>query len=85
MRHVGRIKIVNDAYNYLDTICICPHCGRQVKYGDMYMYLGQHGCPHCIDDLRDSVEFDRQNHYDRYVRKANNYEYEPYKYMEVDK
>lgn len=82
MLHIGRIKVVEENENDMDTLCICPHCGRQVRYGDMTMYCGEHGCINCNDDLHDSINFDRENHYDRYVRKANNNEYEPYKYVE---
>ena len=82
--HIGRIRVIKEADNDLDTICVCPHCGRQVRYGDMTMYCGEHGCNHCINDLHDSIEYDRQNHYDRYVRKANNNDYEPYKYMDMN-
>ena len=80
--HIGRIEVVKEADDYLDYVCVCPHCGRHVRYGDMTMYCGEHGCNHCIDDLHDSIEYDRQNNYDRYVRKANGNEYEPYKYAE---
>lgn len=84
MTHIGRIKVIKEADDILDTmnyICICPHCGREVRYGDMLMYCGEYGCHECADDLHDSIEYDRQNHYDRYVRKVNNDEYEPYKYV----
>ena len=84
MKHIGRIKVIEEADDIMDCVCICPHCGRKARYGEMHMYCGEHGCPECADDLRDSIEFDRQNHYDRYVRKANNNDYEPYKYVGED-
>ena len=84
MKHIGRIKVVEEAEDIMECICICPHCGRKARYGEMHMYCGEHGCPECADDLRDSIEFDRQNHYDRYVRKANSNDYEPYKYVGED-
>ena len=81
--HIGRIKVIdNSNEDYFKWVCICPHCGEKTTYGEMHMHCGEHGCPKCADDLRDSIEFDRKNHYDRYVRKANNNDYEPYKYVE---
>lgn len=37
-----------------------------------------------IKELLDTINFDREHHYDAYVRKANNHEYEPYKYTEKE-
>lgn len=81
MTHIGRIKVIKEAEDDLDCICICPHCGREAKYGDMSMYCGEHGCPQCADELRNTIEFDREHQYDAYVRKANANDYEPYKYV----
>lgn len=82
MAHIGRIKVIKAAQNVLDAICICPHCGREARYGDMHMYCGEHGCPKCADDLRRAIEADRKADYESYVRKANANDYEPYKYVE---
>ena len=58
MKHIGRIKVVEEAEDIMECICICPHCGRKARYGEMHMYCGEHGCPECADDLYDSIEFD---------------------------
>lgn len=80
-QHIGRIKVVcENEYDEMDTICICPHCGNKTRYGDMIMISGIHGCPKCHEELSKTINFDRNNQYDAYVRKANNYEYEPYRW-----
>ena len=68
----------------MKSLCICPHCGSEVTYGEMCMYYGIHACPNCLDSLHKTVDFDRKNQYDVYVRKANKNEYEPYKYVKGD-
>ena len=83
MEHIGRIKVVQEAEDEMDTVCICPHCGSHARYGDMFMINGNHGCPKCHEELYKTITFDRENQYDTYVRKANNHEYEPYRYVEA--
>ena len=46
------------------------------------MISGIHGCPNCQTELWHTINYDREHQYDTYVRKANNHEYEPYKYKE---
>lgn len=29
MSHIGRIKVIKEAEDIMDCICICPHCGRK--------------------------------------------------------
>lgn len=82
MPHIGRIKIIKVEDNVFDSTCICPHCGSKARYGDMFTISGIHGCPKCHTELSNTINFDRENQYDAYVRKANNYEYEPYRYKE---
>lgn len=80
MKHIGRIKVIQDNEDVMDCICICPHCGNHVLYGNMFMIFGIYGCPICQDDLRYQIDHDQEHHYDDYVRRANNHEYEPYRY-----
>lgn len=85
MPHIGRIKVIQPAEDIMDCVCVCPHCGNHARYGDMFMISGIHGCPKCQTELHKTITFDRENQYDAYVRKANNYEYEPYRYVEESK
>ncbi len=81
-KHIGRIEVVYDNPELMDCVCICPHCGRHVTYGQITMYNGNHGCPACHMELRAEVEHDRQHNYNTYVHKANAHEYEPFRYKE---
>lgn len=82
MEHIGRIKVIDKiADDIMDTLCICPHCGSHTLYGNMFMICGTHGCPNCQDELNYTIDRDRKTNYPEYVKKANNYEYEPYKYI----
>lgn len=84
LTHYGRIKVLVPHENMMESLCVCPHCGSEVVYGEMCMYHGIHTCPNCIESLRKTVDFDRENQYDVYVRKGNNHEYEPYKYIQEE-
>ena len=84
MTHIGRIKVIKETEELMDNICVCPHCGRHVLYGNMLMYNGIHSCPTCHQRLCYEVEHDKSYDYDSYVQKANNHEYEPYKYVEIE-
>ena len=78
--NIGRIAITEiKGDEYLDNICICPHCGKSARYGNMFMISGVHGCPSCHEELSDAIYTDKSKHYEAYVRKANNHEYEPYR------
>lgn len=85
MEHIGRIIVVEknkeDEYK---SICICPHCGERVEYGEMMMISGTHCCPKCHDELYGTIEYLRKNHYEAYTRIGNNHEDEPYKYNPND-
>lgn len=39
MKHIGRIKVIQDNEDIVDCICICPHCGSHVLYGNMFMMI----------------------------------------------
>lgn len=82
MEHIGRIKVINEALDLMDCVCICPHCGSHAIYGNMMMISGIHNCPKCNEELHRTIDFDKKTDYDVYVRKANNYEYEPYRWKE---
>jgi len=82
MKHIGRIKVIQEAENVMDCVCVCPHCGSHALYGNMMMTSGIHNCPKCNAEIRRQIELDKKADYDVYVRKANNNEYEPYKYQE---
>lgn len=82
MKHIGRIKVIQEVENEMDCVCICPHCGSHVVYGNMMMTSGIHNCPNCNAEVNRQLELDRKADYDVYVRKANNNEYEPYRYQE---
>lgn len=82
--HYGRTVVVEPKENEFDSICICPHCGAKTRWGDMFKICGVNGCPNCHEELNDTIQFDREHHYDAYVRKANNNEYEPYMYRGED-
>jgi len=81
MEHIGRIIVVekNNEDEY-KSICICPHCGERVEYGEMMMISGTHCCPKCHDELYGTIEYLRKNHYEAYTRIGNNHEDEPYKW-----
>ena len=81
-RHYGKIIVVEEKRDTLKSLVICPHCGRQVTYGRTAMHSGVHGCQYCIDELSETIEHEREWNYDSYVKKANNHEYEPYRYRE---
>ena len=83
MKHIGRIKVVIETEELMDCVVVCPHCGTHTTYGSITYYCGSHGCPSCHMSLRDKIEKDRTSNYDAYVRKSNNHDYEPYKYVEV--
>lgn len=80
MEHIGRIKVIQENEDEMDTICVCPHCGSHALYGNMFMISGIHGCPNCQTELWNTINYDREQQYDVYVRKANNHEYEPYRW-----
>lgn len=83
MKHIGRIKVIQENENEMKNICICPHCGEKAIYGEMFMISGIHGCPKCSKELYDTIIYDKKKRYEVYVRKANKHEYEPYKWNEV--
>ena len=80
MTHIGRIGIIEEHEDEMENVCICPHCGRETTYGVMFMICGIHGCPNCHEELHETIYHDREKDYDAYARKANNHEYEPYRY-----
>lgn len=84
MNHIGRIKIIIPNRDLMQCLCICPHCGSHIVYGLMMMTSGIHNCPNCNDELNRQIELDKKADYNVYVRKANNNEYEPYKYQEEE-
>lgn len=82
MTHIGRIRVVSyNIKNEYDSIVICPHCGAEVLYGDMRKTSGINNCPNCNEEVNKQIEFDKKTDYNVYVRKANSYEYEPYRYI----
>lgn len=82
MKNIGRIKVVKSHNDIMQCICICPHCGREAIYGEMFTIFGIHGCPKCQNELNGTINFDKTNQYEVYIRKANNHEYEPYKFSD---
>lgn len=80
MEHIGRIKVVIPAKDIMDTVCVCPHCGRHEIYGNMSMVSGIHCCPNCLLKLHNEIDTDKKKNYDTYAKKANSHEYEPYRY-----
>lgn len=81
MEHIGRIKVIEPCkLDEMYSVCICPHCGKKTTYGEMAMVSGIHCCHHCLEELNKTIEFDKKTHYEVYARKANNHEYEPYRY-----
>lgn len=50
----------------LDTLVVCPNCGKVVKYGELMMHSGYSGCPDCFDSLTDRIEKIRKSDYDSY-------------------
>ena len=81
MKNIGRIKFVKtEGDDILNWTCICPHCGKEVKYGEMMKTSGINNCPNCNDEVNKQIAFDKKTNYEVYVRKAINNEYEPYMY-----
>lgn len=80
MLHIGRIKVLQSCEDEMEAVCICPHCGKETTYGEMSMVSGIHCCPNCNEELNRTIAFDKEHQYEAYVRKANNHEYEPYRY-----
>lgn len=78
--HIGRIEVIQPNDNMMDCICICPRCGRHVLYGNMTMYNGIHACSECLGGLHHEVDNDKEHHYERYIEKANDGSYEPFRY-----
>ncbi len=83
MAHIGRIQVLEQNEDLFKTVCKCPHCGSKALYGDMFTVSGIHGCPNCQTELNRQLKFDRETDYNVYVRKANSYEYEPYRSHEI--
>jgi uncharacterized protein (DUF983 family) len=82
MEHIGRIKVIDKiADDIMDTVCICPHCGSHALYGNMFTVSGIHGCTKCQEELNDAIYYDKEHYYEVYITKANNFEYEPYRYI----
>lgn len=78
-RCYGRIKVLKlDEDNWLNSVVVCPRCGKHVTFGTMSMYNGVHTCPSCHEGARAEIERDRANDYDLYVAKANDGRYEPF-------
>ena len=84
MTHIGRIKLVQEAVDLMDCICICPHCGSHTRYGEMMMTSGIHNCAKCNAEINRQIKLDKEADYKVYVRKANGYEYEPYRWKGND-
>ena len=84
MAHIGRIKVVKEADDIMDTICVCPHCGEHVLYGQMMMLNGIHECPMCCSQLYEEIKYDKSLSYDLYAEKNNHHDYEPYRYKGDD-
>lgn len=82
MTNIGRIRVVRESDDLMDCGVICPHCGATTDYGSLRMVDGVYCCPLCHEQLYKTIEFDRANNYEAYVRKANNHLYEPYALME---
>ena len=80
-QHIGRIKVLQESDNLMDTLCVCPRCGRHVLYGNMMMYCGIHTCPKCHEGLRKEVEYDKGSGYTNYMDKTYSGSYEPYRYF----
>ncbi len=83
IKHYGRMILVTEMGNEMRSVVICPHCGRLVEYGHTAMHCGVHGCQFCIDELSETIEHEREWNYSSYVKKATNFEYEPYRYKEI--
>lgn len=81
MEHFGRIEILSyNVGNEYKSICRCPHCGKEVLYGDMMMNSGIHCCSNCNLDLYKEIQEDKEINYELYVHKAKLNLYEPYRY-----
>lgn len=81
--HIGRIPVVKLDMDLFDCICICPHCGKKVRYGDLMLTNGIHNCPHCNVEVNMQTRKDQELDYEEYARKMANHEYEPYKYSQA--
>lgn len=84
MKHIGRIRVIQEANDIMDCVCVCPHCNNHITYGEMMMTSGIHNCPKCNAEVNRQIELDKKADYDVYVRKANGHEYEPYRYIEKE-
>ena len=69
-----RIEVVQEAEDIFDTVCVCPHCGKHVTYGNMMMISGISCCPICHDSLYKEVMHDKETDYEKYTTK----DYEPF-------
>ena len=69
-----RIEVVHEAEDVMDYICVCPHCGKHVRYGNMMMISGHSCCDYCHDSLSNEIERDKAADYELYVKK----DYEPF-------
>ena len=69
-----RLRVVIPHENEMETIVICPYCGRKVAYGETRMICGVVYCPYCREECIKQVMFDREFDYKAYQKK----DYQPY-------
>ena len=69
-----KIKVVHEADDVMDYVCICPHCGKEAIYGEMTMISGHSCCGACHEQLWKEIAKDKEEDYQRYITK----DYEPY-------
>ena len=69
-----RIRVIGEAEDSMDCLCICPHCGCSAKYGDMMMISGISCCPKCNESLYKEIIHDKEHDYKRYT----SHDYEPF-------
>ena len=69
-----RIEVVQEADDVMDSVVVCPHCGKHQRYGNMMMISGISCCDDCHDQLWREIEKDKATDYSIYRTK----DYEPY-------
>ena len=83
--HIGRVRVIKESQDERESICICPHCGREVRYIDLFTLLEVYGCIECHNTFWRTIDRERNLDYDRFISKRERGDYEPYRYQEIKK
>ena len=69
-----RVLIVQEAEDEMDTVVVCPYCGKHTTYGQTAMVCGIVYCPACEKVAVAEILTDREKDPQRY----QTHDYQPY-------